>query len=180
MAKTVFVPQRQTKTAQWALLPLPVRSERGEGHNTLLTCHSSLAKCPSSPQPSPPSKGGEGEASGALNKYKTLGYCQPSRWDDQLADKAVRAPVGGFGLPDLLVVLAIVAVLVTIVVPVMARNGAKNRHARCASNLKEITRAVLLYADDFSGTLPQTSVNQQSGLWWMYKELVKGRLGLTG
>jgi hypothetical protein len=50
-------------------LPLPVRNERGEGggegHPTADTPARLQARGPSSPQPSPPSEGGEGEVSGA-------------------------------------------------------------------------------------------------------------------
>ncbi|HEY2953574.1 MAG TPA: DNA polymerase IV, partial [Verrucomicrobiae bacterium] len=52
-------------------LPLPVRNERGEGrgegHPTADTPAHLQARRPSSPQPSPPSAGGEGEEPGALN-----------------------------------------------------------------------------------------------------------------
>ncbi|HEY2951764.1 MAG TPA: hypothetical protein VGK40_04225 [Verrucomicrobiae bacterium] len=54
-------------------LPLPVRNERGEGrgegHPTADTPTQLQARPPSSPQPSPPSAGGEGEETGALNTY---------------------------------------------------------------------------------------------------------------
>ncbi|HEY2951455.1 MAG TPA: SDR family NAD(P)-dependent oxidoreductase [Verrucomicrobiae bacterium] len=53
-------------------LPLPVRNERegrGEGHPTADTPAHLQARRPSSPQPSPPSAGGEGEETGALNPY---------------------------------------------------------------------------------------------------------------
>ena len=87
---------------------------------------------------------------------------------------------GAFSLPDLLVVIAIIAVLAAVAIPIIARSTAKTRKAQCQSNLKEITRAVLLYAEEFSGTLPQIQPSQQTGVWWLYKELVKGRMGLVG
>src|SRR5436309_3124483 len=53
--------------------PLPVRNERGEGrgegHPTADTPAHLQARRPSSPQPSPPSAGGEGEDTSALNTY---------------------------------------------------------------------------------------------------------------
>src|SRR5438093_3814067 len=53
--------------------PLPVRNERGEGRGegqlpADIPAHLS-ARRPSSPRPSPPSAGGEGEDTGALNTY---------------------------------------------------------------------------------------------------------------
>ena len=54
-------------------LPRPVRNERGEGrgegHLTADAPPHLQARRPSSPQPSPPSAGGEGEETGALNTY---------------------------------------------------------------------------------------------------------------
>ncbi|HEY2951305.1 MAG TPA: DUF6797 domain-containing protein, partial [Verrucomicrobiae bacterium] len=56
-----------------ASLPLPVRNERGEGrgegHPTADTSAPLQARRPSSPQPSPPSAGREGEVPRALNAY---------------------------------------------------------------------------------------------------------------
>src|SRR2546422_10180120 len=57
-------------------LPLPVRNERGEGRgegqSTADTPAHLQARRPSSPQPSPPSAGGEGEDPAALNTYGKL------------------------------------------------------------------------------------------------------------
>jgi phenylalanyl-tRNA synthetase alpha chain len=54
-----------------AALPLPVRNERGEGQPTADTPAVLQAEKPSSPRPSPPSAGGEGEKSGAGSTYYT-------------------------------------------------------------------------------------------------------------
>src|ERR1051325_2433688 len=48
-------------------LPLPVRNGGGEGHPNADTPEHLQAKQPSSPQPSPPSAGGEGEKTRARN-----------------------------------------------------------------------------------------------------------------
>src|SRR6185369_16708028 len=85
-----------------------------------------------------------------------------------------------FTFPDLLVIIAVVMILVAIVIPLIGKSHAKARQAQCRSNLKEITRAVLLYADDYKGTLPLIDPSPQIGIWWRYKELVKGHLGLVG
>ncbi len=57
------------------VLPLPVRNERGEGrgegHPTADTRTQLKARRPASPQPSPPSAGGEGEDPSALNTYRS-------------------------------------------------------------------------------------------------------------
>ena len=86
----------------------------------------------------------------------------------------------GFSFSDLLIVIAVIMLLVAVAVPMMVRSSARGRQAQCVSNLKEITRAVLLYADDYKGTLPLLDPSPAPGLWWRYKELVKGHLGLSG
>jgi lipid A disaccharide synthetase len=53
-------------------LPLPVRNERGEGYPIADTTAHLQAGRPSSPQPSPPSEGGEGEDYRTLNRYQIV------------------------------------------------------------------------------------------------------------
>src|SRR5256885_11659873 len=64
------------KVALAKILPLPARNERGGGwgggHLTAHLYVFSQAERPSSPQPSPPSEGGEGERSAALATYLAL------------------------------------------------------------------------------------------------------------
>ncbi|MBP8954360.1 MAG: DUF1559 domain-containing protein [Armatimonadetes bacterium] len=60
----------------------------------------------------------------------------------------------GFTLIELLVVIAIIAILAAILFPVFARAREKARQSSCLSNLKQITLAVLMYADDWDETLP--------------------------
>jgi len=86
----------------------------------------------------------------------------------------------GFTRTDLLVTLAMVAVLAALlVVPrTLVRNRARLRV--CTSNLQQIGRAVLLYAEDHQATLPAPVAGQPGDSWWWYKEQVKGYAGLTG
>jgi len=87
---------------------------------------------------------------------------------------------GAFGMPDLLVVLAVLALLAVIILPILVNTKAKARQQRCISNLKEITKAVLLYANENKERLPMMDPAPLTGVWWWYKELVKGYAGLTG
>lgn len=57
----------------------------------------------------------------------------------------------GFTLIELLVVIAIIAILAAILFPVFARARAKARQASCQSNLKQLTLAALMYAQDYDG-----------------------------
>lgn len=60
----------------------------------------------------------------------------------------------GFTLIELLVVIAIIAILAAILFPVFARAREKARQASCLSNVKQMTLAVTMYAQDYDETLP--------------------------
>jgi len=59
----------------------------------------------------------------------------------------------GFTLIELLVVIAIIAILAAILFPVFARARSKARQTSCLSNVKEITLALMMYAQDYDETL---------------------------
>lgn len=60
----------------------------------------------------------------------------------------------GFTLIELLVVVAIIAILAAILLPAFARAREFARRTVCMSNLSQLAKAVLLYADDHDETLP--------------------------
>jgi prepilin-type N-terminal cleavage/methylation domain-containing protein/prepilin-type processing-associated H-X9-DG protein len=59
-----------------------------------------------------------------------------------------------FTLIELLVVIAIIAILAAILFPVFAQAREKARSASCASNVKNLGLAVLLYTQDYDEQLP--------------------------
>ena len=59
-----------------------------------------------------------------------------------------------FTLIELLVVIAIIAILAAILFPVFARARAQARKATCASNLKQLGLAFLMYSQDYDETFP--------------------------
>jgi prepilin-type N-terminal cleavage/methylation domain-containing protein/prepilin-type processing-associated H-X9-DG protein len=59
----------------------------------------------------------------------------------------------GFTLIELLVVIAIIAILAAILFPVFAQAREKARGISCVSNVKQITTATLMYAQDYDETL---------------------------
>lgn len=74
-------------------------------------------------------------------------YCNNSGVLGQIVrQKQVR---GGFTLIELLVVIAIIAILAAILFPVFARAREKARQASSTSNLRQLTLALLQYAQDY-------------------------------
>lgn len=59
-----------------------------------------------------------------------------------------------FTLIELLVVIAIIAILAAILFPVFAQAREKARQTDCASNLKQIAMATLMYVQDYDQTWP--------------------------
>jgi prepilin-type N-terminal cleavage/methylation domain-containing protein/prepilin-type processing-associated H-X9-DG protein len=60
----------------------------------------------------------------------------------------------GFTLIELLVVIAIIAILAAILFPVFSRAKEKARQGSCASNLKQLSLAFLMYASDYDEKFP--------------------------
>jgi prepilin-type N-terminal cleavage/methylation domain-containing protein len=60
----------------------------------------------------------------------------------------------GFTLVELLVIIAIVALLAAILFPVFAKAKSKAYAATCASNLKQIGAALAIYSSDWNDDLP--------------------------
>ena len=57
----------------------------------------------------------------------------------------------GFSLIELLVVVAIIAILAAILLPTLARNKYTSRKTVCHGNMRQRNVGQFVYADDFSG-----------------------------
>jgi len=65
----------------------------------------------------------------------------------------------GFTLIELLVVIAIIAILAAILFPVFARAREAARKATCISNVKQITLACIMYAQDYDECFPAAAAS---------------------
>src|SRR5581483_7782855 len=60
----------------------------------------------------------------------------------------------GFTLIELLTVVAIIAIIAAMMMPVLSRARATADDTKCASNLRQIGMGILSYARDHDGSLP--------------------------
>ena len=61
---------------------------------------------------------------------------------------------GGFTLIELLVVVAIIALLVSILLPTLTAAREKARRIKCAVNVRQMVQAMNMYSDDYNGYYP--------------------------
>lgn len=70
--------------------------------------------------------------------------------------------VRAFTLIDVLVSMAVIAVLVGLMVPTLGRVHETSRRVVCQSNVRQVGLGLIMYADDFKGVLPSSRFVQPS------------------
>jgi prepilin-type N-terminal cleavage/methylation domain-containing protein len=74
-------------------------------------------------------------------------------------------PTKGFTLVELLVVIGIIALLISILLPSLNRARETANRVKCASNMRQIGQAILLYANDNKGAYPRTVATGGTPTW---------------
>jgi prepilin-type N-terminal cleavage/methylation domain-containing protein/prepilin-type processing-associated H-X9-DG protein len=86
----------------------------------------------------------------------------------QPSASGLRAFVAGFTLIELLVVIAIIAILAALLLPVLGKSKAKAEGVTCSNNLRQLSLAWMLYAEDSGDLLvnnhgvPETLARRQN------------------
>lgn len=88
----------------------------------------------------------------------------------------------GFTLIEVLVVVGIIALLIAITMPALARSREQTRTVACKTNLSQLGKGMLMYAQNFGGYLPYEDRGEEISAgricWFdaMDRFLVKGKL----
>ncbi|HXE52854.1 MAG TPA: DUF1559 domain-containing protein [Tepidisphaeraceae bacterium] len=73
---------------------------------------------------------------------------------------------GGFTLLELLIVIGIIALLISLLLPALARTREAARQVQCLSHLKQIAAAVASYVNDNNGAMPGSAGALDSSEQW--------------
>ena len=78
-----------------------------------------------------------------------------------------RQPFSGFTLIELLVVVAIIALLVSILMPALSAARYQAKDVVCKSNMRQWAMMNALYAEDYDGKFPRQDITGSTGcaLW---------------
>jgi len=95
-------------------------------------------------------------------------------------EKWHRSSAQAFAFPDLLSIIAVLALLLAIALPMWTNARARSQQQQCTGRLGQVTKAVLTFSEENSGKLPEMEPGLKGPVWWHYKEQVKMYLGIRG
>jgi prepilin-type N-terminal cleavage/methylation domain-containing protein/prepilin-type processing-associated H-X9-DG protein len=70
---------------------------------------------------------------------------------------------GGFTLVEMLVVIAVIAILAAILLPALSQAKDKGKTVACLNNLKQLQLAINMYADEHEDELPPAEIHPGNG-----------------
>jgi prepilin-type N-terminal cleavage/methylation domain-containing protein/prepilin-type processing-associated H-X9-DG protein len=100
--------------------------------------------------------------------------------DSAVNDRVCRQSSSGFTLVELLVVVAIIAILAALLLPVLSRAKRKARETSCRNNLHQLGIAFTSYCHDNADNFPAPGSKRTYGphaedwIWWQVGRDVKG------
>src|SRR5688500_3508650 len=78
----------------------------------------------------------------------------------------------GFTLIELVVVLAVIAVLMAMLLPAIAKARSHAKSLECSSNVKQICLALLNYAAEAKGSFPPNVSTPAPGRFWYHERVI--------
>ncbi|MBP7936152.1 MAG: type II secretion system protein [Phycisphaerae bacterium] len=77
--------------------------------------------------------------------------------------------LAGFTLIEVLVVVAIIALLIAVLIPSLSRARDQTKQVTCASNMHQHLNACIMYGQDYRGNLPRnaTQYANNGASWWI-------------
>jgi prepilin-type N-terminal cleavage/methylation domain-containing protein len=89
--------------------------------------------------------------------------------------------VRGFSLVELLVVIAVIAILAAVLLPVLSAAKKRAERTTCVDNLRQINYGSRIYSDDATPSPGTAAASHNPMLLYSgYKELMKNYVGLKG